>query len=72
MSTLKVNEIRAASGTTVAIPVGYSLSLAGTILNTSSMIPTYSGSGKFLVSDGTNVSWQSVGPASMQIGRAHV
>lgn len=68
MSILRVNEIRPTSGTTISIPVGYNLSLAGTILSASSMMPSPSGnSGKILVSDGTNVSWQSVGPASMQV-----
>ena len=68
MSILRVNEIRAASGSTIAIPVGYQLSLAGTLVNASSMMPTPVGnSGKILVSDGSTAAWKSVGPASMQV-----
>lgn len=68
MSIIKVNEIRAQSGTTITIPNGYNLSLAGTVVSASNLMPSPSGNaGKILVSDGSNVAWQSVGPASMQV-----
>lgn len=68
MSILRVNEIRPTSGTTISIPAGYNLSLGGAVLNASSMMPSPSGNaGKYLISDGSSVSWQSVGPASMQV-----
>lgn len=68
MSILRVNEIRPATGATIAIPVGYNLSLSGTVLNASSMMPNPSGNaGRILVSNGSSTSWQSVGPVSMQV-----
>ena len=68
MSILRVNEIRPATGTTVSIPSGYNLSLAGTVLDQASMMPNPAGNaGKILVSNGSSTSWQSVGPVSMQV-----
>lgn len=68
MSILRVNEIRPASGTTIAIPSNYNLSLGGTILDASSMMPNPAGNaGKVLVSNGSTTAWQSVGPVSMQV-----
>lgn len=67
MSILKVNEIRPQSGTTITIPSGHQLSLAGTIVNSNSFPPSFSGqAGKFLQSDGTNLSWQSLGPVAIR------
>jgi hypothetical protein len=68
MSILRVNTIYPQSGTNISIPAGYTLSLGGTVINASTMMPTPVGqSGKFLVSDGSSSTWQSVGPRSMQV-----
>ena len=67
MSNIRINELDAASGTTILIPDGYNLSLGGTTLNKNSIPPPPEGNaGKFLVSDGTSASYQNIGPASIQ------
>ena len=54
MSSVRCNELDAASGKTILIADGYNLSLGGTTLNKNSIPPDPEGQGgKFLVSDGT-------------------
>jgi hypothetical protein len=68
MSTVQVNTIYPLAGTIVEIPTGYNLSLGGTIVSATSMLPSPVGqSGKYLVSNGTTTTWQSIGPQSMQV-----
>ena len=68
MSILRVNEIRSQSGSVIEVPSGYNLSLAGTVVNSNSLPPNIVGqSGKFLQSDGSNVTWQQVGPTGIRV-----
>ena len=67
MSSVRANELDAASGKTILIPDGYNLSLGGTTLNKNSIPPDPKDqAGKFLVSDGTSASYKFIGPASVQ------
>ena len=67
MSSVRCNELDAASGKTILIADGYNLSLGGTTLNKNSIPPDPEGQGgKFLVSDGTAASYKFIGPASIQ------
>jgi hypothetical protein len=69
MSTLNVNYIEASTGTSILIPTGFNLSLAGNIMNAASIPPAPAGANanSFLYSDGTNASFTNgTGISSMQ------
>ena len=67
MSTLNVNRIESSDGSSILVPAGYSLSIDGTVMNKDTLPPSPTGqSGKFLYSDGANLSWSVAGPKSMQ------
>ena len=68
MSVLRVNEIRAQSGTIVEVPAGHSLVLGTQALTSENLMPSPAGqAGKILVSDGSTISWQSVGPSGIRV-----
>lgn len=70
MSTLNVNQIEASTGTSILIPSGFNLSLAGNTMNAASIppTPTSGNANNFLYSDGTNASYVSTtGLSSMQV-----
>ncbi len=67
MSTLNVNNIESSSGTTILIPSGNSLSLAGTVVNSSTLPPNPSGqTNQALYTNGSAVSFNVTGPRSIQ------
>ena len=68
MSTLNVNRIESADGTSILVPAGYNLEVDGAILNKDTLPPSPAGqSGKFLYTpDGSSLSWSVAGPKSIQ------
>jgi hypothetical protein len=62
MSTLFVNQIKSATGTTITIPTGNSLSLDGRTLDSNSLMPVPTGNaGKGVASNGTSYYYNSYG-----------
>ncbi len=62
MSSIFVNTIQASTGNTVTVASGVSLSLGGTVLNSSSLLPNPSGqAGKILKSNGSSFIYDVAG-----------
>lgn len=67
MSTLNVNTIETASGSTVLIPNGTSLSIAGTMVNSSTLPPNPVGNAnQYIYTNGTQLAFNVAGPKSIQ------
>jgi len=68
MSILRVNEIRSQTGSQITIPAGHELVLDTTPINSTALPPSPTGNnGKFLKSsDGSTISWESVGPVAIR------
>lgn len=68
MSTIFVNSIIPTTGSTITIPAGNNLSLGGTILSSTSVLPTASGqSGKAIQSSGSALQYSSYGATGVQV-----
>jgi len=67
MSTLSVNTIQSSSGSTILIPSGNSLSLAGTVINSGTLPPSPVGNtNQYIYTNGTSLSFNVAGPKSIQ------
>ena len=68
MSSLFVNTIKSSTGNTVEIPSGHSLSLAGTIVSSSSLLPSPSGqAGKLVASNGSLMNYGEQGAKGIRV-----
>ena len=62
MSSIFVNTLKSTTGNTILIPAGHSLSLDGTVVTNTSLVPDVSGQeGKILRSDGSSLGWGTSG-----------
>ena len=68
MSSIFVNQIQSSTGNTVTIPSGVSLSLGGTLLSSSSILPNPSGNaGKAIKSNGSTFVYDVTGVKNVYV-----
>jgi hypothetical protein len=68
MSTIFVNTIQPTIGSTITVPSGNNLSLGGTIVSSSSVLPSASGNdGRAVTSTGSSYSYSTYGASGIQV-----